>query len=76
MDSAGPFVGRLFDRVAPRSVYTLGLGLLGTGLSLASRRGPRRVAAYAQRSRCHEGHRRRSGRRVHEIQHTMGIEQL
>lgn len=32
---AGPFVGRLFDRVGPRSVYTLGLGLLGAGLSLA-----------------------------------------
>jgi MFS family permease len=36
MDSAGPFVGRLFDRVGPRSVYTLGLGLLGAGLSLAT----------------------------------------
>ena len=33
---AGPFVGRLFDRVGPRAVYTLGLGLLGTGLSLAA----------------------------------------
>src|SRR5713226_2349904 len=32
---AGPFVGRLFDRVGPRAVYTLGLGLLGSGLSLA-----------------------------------------
>jgi CheY-like chemotaxis protein len=36
MDSTGPFVGRLFDRVGPRSVYTLGLGLLGAGLSLAT----------------------------------------
>ncbi len=31
---AGPFVGRLFDRSGPRTVYTLGLVLLGTALSL------------------------------------------
>ena len=33
---AGPLVGRLFDRAGPRVVYTVGLGLLGTGLMLAA----------------------------------------
>lgn len=32
----GPFVGRLFDRAGPRSVYAIGLGLLGGGFLLAA----------------------------------------
>jgi MFS family permease len=32
---AGPFVGRLFDRSGPRTVYLAGLVLLGTALSVA-----------------------------------------
>jgi len=32
----GPLVGRLFDRSGPRTVYGLGLGLLGLALSLAA----------------------------------------
>src|SRR5205807_9704275 len=32
----GPLVGRIFDRAGPRAVYTLGLGLIGGGLSLAA----------------------------------------
>lgn len=32
---AGPIVGRLFDRSGPRTVYALGLMLVGGGLSLA-----------------------------------------
>jgi MFS family permease len=35
----GPFVGQLFDRVGPRLVYALGLGLLGGGFSLAAHAG-------------------------------------
>jgi MFS family permease len=33
---AGPLVGRLFDRAGPRAVYTTGLALIGTGLTLAA----------------------------------------
>ena len=36
MGLASPFVGRLFDFSGPRVVYSLGLGLLGAGLSLAA----------------------------------------
>jgi MFS family permease len=32
----GPVVGRLFDRAGPRIVYSVGLTLLGGGLSLAA----------------------------------------
>src|ERR1043166_7757356 len=32
---ASPRGGRVFDRFGPRAAYTLGFGLLGTGLSLA-----------------------------------------
>jgi MFS family permease len=34
--TAGPLVGRLFDRAGPRAVYTTGLALIGVGLWLAS----------------------------------------
>jgi len=33
---AGPFVGRLFDHSGPRSVYAIGLVLIGTGFSAAA----------------------------------------
>ena len=32
---SGPMVGRMFDRVGPRAIYMLGLGLMGGGLVLA-----------------------------------------
>jgi MFS family permease len=36
MGLSSPFVGRLFDRAGPRTVYALGLAMLGAGLSLAA----------------------------------------
>jgi MFS family permease len=36
MGLSSPFVGRLFDRRGPRTVYALGLALLGSGFSVAA----------------------------------------
>jgi MFS family permease len=36
MGIGGPLVGRVFDRAGPRVVYTVGIALIGAGLSLAA----------------------------------------